>query len=56
MGIGSDPMIGTTTEDVLQALHADEWTEAVIIAGRLETAGVTVADTPHAIVEALAGG
>ncbi|MCU4160395.1 CoA-binding protein [Acidiphilium sp. AL] len=109
VGIGGDPMIGTTTLDALKALDGDERTEAVVmvgeigggmeeeaaiyaatmqkpvvsfIAGRaappgrrmghagaivagnagsyagkraaLEAAGVTVADTPRGIVEAIA--
>ncbi len=110
IGIGGDPMIGTTTLDALRALDGDEGTDAVVMVGEigggmeeeaagyaatmkkpavsfiaggaappgrrmghagaivagnvgsyrgkraaLEKAGVIVADTPHAIVQALAG-
>lgn len=35
IGIGGDPMIGTTTLDALQALDRDERTEAVVMVGEI---------------------
>jgi succinyl-CoA synthetase alpha subunit len=35
IGIGGDPMIGTTTCDALQALDEDERTEAVVLVGEI---------------------
>jgi succinyl-CoA synthetase alpha subunit len=35
IGIGGDPMIGTTTRDALQALDEDERTNAVVIVGEI---------------------
>jgi succinyl-CoA synthetase alpha subunit len=35
IGIGGDPMIGTTTRDALEALDADERTEAVVMVGEI---------------------
>jgi succinyl-CoA synthetase alpha subunit len=35
IGIGGDPMIGTTTRDALQALDQDERTEAVVLVGEI---------------------
>jgi succinyl-CoA synthetase alpha subunit len=35
IGIGGDPMIGTTTRDALQALDEDERTEAVVLVGEI---------------------
>jgi succinyl-CoA synthetase alpha subunit len=35
IGIGGDPMLGTTTRDALQALHADAGTDAVVIVGEI---------------------
>ena len=35
IGIGGDPMIGTTTRDALQALDADARTDAVVIVGEI---------------------
>ncbi len=35
IGIGGDPMVGTTTRDALQALDADERTEAVVMVGEI---------------------
>ena len=35
IGIGGDPIIGTTTRDALQVLDADEHTDAVVIVGEI---------------------
>jgi succinyl-CoA synthetase alpha subunit len=35
IGIGGDPMIGTTTQDALRALDADPGTDAVVIVGEI---------------------
>jgi succinyl-CoA synthetase alpha subunit len=35
LGIGGDPMIGTTTRDALQALDEDEGTDAVVLVGEI---------------------
>ena len=35
IGIGGDPIVGTTTRDALQALDADERTDAVVIIGEI---------------------
>ena len=35
IGIGGDPMLGTTTRDALQALDADPGTDAVVIVGEI---------------------
>jgi succinyl-CoA synthetase alpha subunit len=35
LGIGGDPMIGTTTRDALQALNEDERTRAVVLVGEI---------------------
>jgi succinyl-CoA synthetase alpha subunit len=35
IGIGGDPMIGTTTRDALQALDEDERTKAVVVVGEI---------------------
>jgi succinyl-CoA synthetase alpha subunit len=35
IGIGGDPMIGTTTRDALQALDEDKQTEAVVLVGEI---------------------
>jgi succinyl-CoA synthetase alpha subunit len=35
LGIGGDPMIGTTTRDALQALDEDERTDAVVLVGEI---------------------
>jgi succinyl-CoA synthetase alpha subunit len=35
IGIGGDPMLGTTTRDALEALDADPGTEAVVIVGEI---------------------
>lgn len=35
IGIGGDPMIGTTTRDALEALDRDERTEAVVLVGEI---------------------
>ena len=35
LGIGGDPMIGTTSRDALQALDEDERTEAIVLVGEI---------------------
>jgi succinyl-CoA synthetase alpha subunit len=35
IGIGGDPMLGTTTRDALEALHADAGTDAIVIVGEI---------------------
>lgn len=35
IGIGGDPMLGTTTLDALRALHADPETDAIVIVGEI---------------------
>jgi succinyl-CoA synthetase alpha subunit len=35
VGIGGDPMLGTTTKDALQALNEDTGTEAIVIVGEI---------------------
>jgi succinyl-CoA synthetase alpha subunit len=35
IGIGGDPMIGTTTRDALQALDQDERTDAIVLVGEI---------------------
>lgn len=35
IGIGGDPMLGTTTRDALQALDADAGTDAIVIVGEI---------------------
>ena len=35
IGIGGDPIIGTTTRDALQTLDADEGTDAVVVVGEI---------------------
>ena len=35
IGIGGDPIVGTTTRDALEALNADERTDAVVIVGEI---------------------
>ncbi len=35
IGIGGDPIVGTTTRDALQALDADERTDAVVVIGEI---------------------
>jgi succinyl-CoA synthetase alpha subunit len=35
IGIGGDPMLGTTTRDALQALDADPGTDAVVVVGEI---------------------
>jgi succinyl-CoA synthetase alpha subunit len=35
IGIGGDPMLGTTTRDALQALDADPGTDAIVIVGEI---------------------
>ena len=35
VGIGGDPVIGTTTRDAIEALDADERTEAIVVVGEI---------------------
>jgi succinyl-CoA synthetase alpha subunit len=56
LGLGGDPIIGTTTREAVELLDADERVEAVVIAGgrgtgvakvgALREAGAHVLDTP----------
>ncbi len=39
IGIGGDPIVGTTTRDALEALDADERTDAVVVVGEIGGAG-----------------
>lgn len=61
-GIGGDPIIGTTTLDALQALDADDRTEAVVMVGEIggsmeEAAAVYAATMKKPVVAAfIAGG
>jgi succinyl-CoA synthetase alpha subunit len=60
IGIGGDPMIGTTTRDALQALDADERTQAVVIVGEIggameETAAQYAARMAKPVVAFIAG-
>jgi succinyl-CoA synthetase alpha subunit len=60
IGIGGDPMIGTTTRDALQALDEDERTSAVVIVGEIggameEKAAEYAAGTRKPVIAFLAG-
>jgi len=61
MGIGGDPVIGTTTRDALEILDADENTKGVFILGEIggameETAAEYAATMKKPIVAYIAGG
>ena len=51
IGIGGDPVIGTTTLDALQLLDADERTDAVVIVGEI---GGTMEEDAAAYAQAMA--
>jgi succinyl-CoA synthetase alpha subunit len=60
IGIGGDPMLGTTTLDALQALEQDEGTEAIVIVGEIggameETAARHAAAMKKPVVAFIAG-
>jgi succinyl-CoA synthetase alpha subunit len=60
IGIGGDPMIGTTTSDALRALDEDEATDAVVIVGEIgggmeEAAAGYAADMKKPVVAFIAG-
>jgi succinyl-CoA synthetase alpha subunit len=60
LGIGGDPMLGTTTVDALRALEADERTKAIVIVGEIggameETAADALADVSKPVVSFIAG-
>ena len=61
IGIGGDPIIGTTTRDAVQALDTDERTEAVVVVGEIggtmeEDAAEYVRDMRKPVVAFIAGG
>lgn len=60
LGIGGDPMIGTTTADALQALDEDERTKAIVMVGEIggsmeETAAEYAAGMRKPVVAFIAG-
>ncbi|MCU4159800.1 succinate--CoA ligase subunit alpha [Acidiphilium sp. AL] len=60
IGIGGDPMIGTTTEDALRALDQDPRTDAVVLVGEIggsmeETAATYAATMTKPVVSFIAG-
>ena len=60
IGIGGDPMIGTTTLDALRAFDADEGTEAVVLVGEIgghmeEAAAAYAATMKKPVVAFIAG-
>jgi succinyl-CoA synthetase alpha subunit len=60
IGIGGDPMIGTTTRDALHALDADPGTDAVVIVGEIggameETAAEYAAHMTKPVAAFIAG-
>lgn len=61
IGIGGDPIIGTTTLDALRTLNEDENTQAVVIVGEIggsmeEQAAEYAADMAKPVVAFIAGG
>ncbi len=61
IGIGGDPIIGTTTREALEALDADEATEAVVIVGEIggameEDAAEYAAGMDKSVIAFIAGG
>ena len=61
VGIGGDPIIGTTTRDAVQALEADERTEAIVVVGEIggtmeEDAAEYVQGMAKPVVAFIAGG
>jgi succinyl-CoA synthetase alpha subunit len=60
IGIGGDPMLGTTVADALQALEADERTAAIVLVGEIggtmeEAAADTLATMRKPVVSFIAG-
>jgi succinyl-CoA synthetase alpha subunit len=60
IGIGGDPMLGTTVTDALRALEADERTAAVVLVGEIggtmeEAAADTLATMRKPVVSFIAG-
>lgn len=60
IGIGGDPMLGTTVTDALQALEADERTAAIVLVGEIggtmeEAAADTLATMRKPVVSFIAG-
>lgn len=51
LGIGGDPMLGTTTADALDALNRDERTESIVIVGEI---GGTMEEEAAEVVKSLA--
>ncbi len=61
IGIGGDPVIGTTTRDALETLDADDVTDAVVIVGEIggdmeETAAEYAAGMDKPVIAFIAGG
>ncbi len=61
VGIGGDPIIGTTTLDAVQSLDADERTDAIVVVGEIggtmeEDAAEYVRDMEKPVVAFIAGG
>ena len=61
VGIGGDPIIGTTTRDAVAALAADERTDAVVVVGEIggameEDAAEYIQDMKKPVVAFIAGG
>jgi succinyl-CoA synthetase alpha subunit len=61
LGIGGDPIIGTTTREALEALDNDEGTEAVVIVGEIggameEEAAEYAAGMDKPVIAFIAGG
>ena len=60
IGIGGDPMLGTTVTDALRALEADERTAAIVLVGEIggtmeEAAADTIATMRKPVVSFIAG-
>lgn len=60
IGIGGDPMLGTTTLDALRALHADRQTDAIVMVGEIggsmeEAAAEYARDVDKPMVAFIAG-
>ena len=61
IGIGGDPIIGTTTRDALQALDSDDCTDAIVVVGEIggtmeEDAAEHARDMAKPVVAFIAGG
>lgn len=61
IGIGGDPIIGTTTRDAVAALDADERTDAVVVVGEIggameEEAAEYIGDMKKPVIAFIAGG